>query len=436
MQRQNNTDRRPAQNHRSAQNRPAPNRRPVSQARPSGTRPTHSRPSASHQAVSYRRRRRSQRKTLRIAVAALILLVAIILILVFALHGHPDAQTAVAPTSTPTPTIDPETTPSATPTSMPTPSPTPEPAYSANAKYRPTAKEGWLPVFRKAETDEKMIAITVDDCFQAENLRTIVQTALDNGAKLTLFPIGDVAVREKQSQIIKWAWENGMEIENHTYTHNGLYNVSNERLAEEIYKQNLAISGILGVEYQGHFLRPRGGDARSDQRIHAYIDQLGYYGVAHWSESGSGTELKSLPGKLKPGAVYLFHTTDKDMEKLVRFIPYAVAQGYRLVTLNEMFGYPDNETSTLKHISEYPTPTLAPFEYTTVTLKNPTYSYAAYMLQEKLIALGYLTGEPDGVFGSGCAKAVASFQKKAGLEATGEADAATQAAIKQAYEQL
>lgn len=369
-------------------------------------------------------------------MAALILLAVIVLILVFALRPRKDAQNVVAPTSTPTPTIDPVTEPSATPTSMPTPSPTPEPAYAANAQYRPTAKEGWLPVFRKAETDEKMIAITVDDCFQAENLRTIVQTALDNGGKLTLFPIGDVAIREKQSEIIKWAWENGMEIENHTYTHNGLYNVSDERLAQEIYKQNLAISGILGVEYQGHFLRPRGGDARNDQRIHAYIDQLGYYGVAHWSDSGSGTELKNLPGKLKPGAVYLFHTTDKDLEKLVRFIPYAVAQGYRLVTLNEMFGYPENETSPLKDISEYPTPTLAPFEYTPVTLKKPTYSYAVYLIQEELIALGYLDGEPDGVYGSGCAEAVASFQKKAGLEATGEADAATQAAIKQAYEQM
>lgn len=80
----------------------------------------------------------------------------------FALRPRKDAQTVVAPTSTPTPTIEPAAEPSATPTSMPTPSPKPEPAYSANAQYRPTAKEGWLPVFRKAETDEKMIAITVE----------------------------------------------------------------------------------------------------------------------------------------------------------------------------------------------------------------------------------------------------------------------------------
>lgn len=386
------------------------------------------------QAVSRRRRRRSQRRMLYIAAAALILLVVIILVVVFATRGRPDAQQASAPVVTPEPSVEATMTPE--PTAVPTPSPSPTPAVAANAKYRPSAKNGWLPVFRKAETDEKMICITVDDCFQAENLRTIVQTALDYGGKLTIFPIGDEAIRDKQAQILKWAWENGMEIENHTYTHSGLYNVSDERLANEIYKQNLAISGILGVEYQGHFLRPRGGDARNDQRIHAYIKQLGYHGIAHWSASGSGSSMNALPGKLEPGAIYLFHTTNDDLEKLVRFIPYAVSKGYRLVTMNEMFGYPENETAPLKHISEYPTPTLAPYDVIPVTLKANTYSYASYQIQEKLIALGYLTGEPDGVFGPGCEKAVSKFQKDAGIEVTGEADPATQAAIAAKYEEL
>lgn len=379
-----------------------------------------------------RRRRRNQRRMLYAAAAAIILLVVIILVIVFVTRGQPDAQTASAPTSTPAPSVEATIMPTAT--VAPTPSPTPEPSYAANAKYRPSAKDGWLPVFRKAETDEKMICITVDDCFQAENLRTIVQTALDYGGKLTIFPIGDEAIREKQAEVLKWAWENGMEIENHTYTHNGLYDASDEKLAAEIYKQNLAISGILGVEYRGHFLRPRGGDARNDQRIHAYLKQLGYYGVAHWSASGSGSAMNDLPGKLEPGAIYLFHTTDDDLAKLIRFIPYAVSKGYRLVTMNEMFGYPENETAPLKHISEYPIPTLAPYDVVPVTLKKTTYSYASYQMQEKLIALGFLSGEPDGVFGSGCAEAVSKFQKAADLEVTGEADPATQAAIAQAYE--
>ncbi len=58
---------------------------------------------------------------------------------------------------------------------IPAPIPTPE-------------AEGYLPVFSKGETTQKVIAITVDDCNQTENLRQIVQCAIDNGGKLTICP--------------------------------------------------------------------------------------------------------------------------------------------------------------------------------------------------------------------------------------------------------
>ena len=93
----------------------------------------------------------------------------------------------------------------------------------------------YLPVIKHGETGENKIAITVDDCFQVENLRTIIKTAYAaNQGKLTIFPIGQNVVKQAQSEILKYAWENGFELENHTYTHNGLFACSNEELAEEI----------------------------------------------------------------------------------------------------------------------------------------------------------------------------------------------------------
>ncbi len=370
------------------------------------------------------RRRRNRRRLL--ILAAILALVALIVILILTLSPGEDQQAvpAVAGTSLPSPSAT--AAPTAVPTQAPTPAPTQAVPYAANAANRPQAQPGYLPVFRKAETDEKIIAITVDDCFQAENLRVIVQTAIDNGAKLTIFPIGKQVIRGQNVETLKWAWENGMELENHTYSHSGLYHNDNEEFINEVYMQNLALSKILGQEYQCHFIRPRGGDARNDQRVHAYAAQLGYYGVAHWSASGSGTDLKKLPSTLKPGQIYLFHTTDKDMEKLVRFIPYAVQQGYRLVTLNEMFGYPANETAPLKDISAYSPPTVAPYDVIPVSYSNTSYAWGVYQIQEKLIALGYLQGEPDGVFGDGSEAAIAQFQRENGLNVTGEADLTTQ----------
>ena len=319
--------------------------------------------------------------------------------------------------------------PTPTPTAAPTPTvaPTPAPEINTGSKRalsRPTpTAEGFIPVFTNAETDENIIAITVDDCFQAENLKKIVQAAIDVGGKLTIFPIGENAIKESQSETLRYAWENGFELENHTYTHSGLYNSTPERLAEQVYMQQMALSSILGVEYHCHFLRPKGGDARRDQRMQMYARQLGYYGIAHWSCAGSTSSDKQIAAALKPGAIYLFHTTNNDWDKLERFIPWAVQQGYQLVTLNEMFDYPANETSELTMpAKDYPIPTLAPYTPVYTTMKKTTYSWYAYLLQQKLIEMGYLTGEPDGVYGPGCAAAVSAYQRDHNLEQTGVAD--------------
>ena len=320
--------------------------------------------------------------------------------------------------------LAPLVSPTPTPEATPKPTPEPEAVNSQRAAARPTpTAEGFMPVFSKATTEEKIVAITVDDCFQAENLKQIVDKAIEVGGKLTIFPIGQNAIKQAQSEILKYAWENGFELENHTYTHNGLFACSNEELAEEVYKQQLALSYILGVNYHCHFLRPRGGDARDDQRMQMYARQLGYYGIAHWSASGSANNTK-IAKSLEPGAIYLFHTTDKDLEKLLKFIPWVVEQGYQLVTLNEMFGYPANETSELTTpVNEQPIPPLEPYEMVYVPLKKTTYSWEARLLQEKLIAMGYLTGTPDGVYGDGCVSAIKAYQKDHGMEETGEADA-------------
>ena len=99
-------------------------------------------------------------------------------------------------------------------------------------------------------------------------------------------------------------------------------------------------------------------------------------------------------------------------------------QGYQLVTLNEMFDYPPNETSELTiPIKEHQIPPLEPYEMVYVPLKATTYSWEAYLFQQKMIEKGYLSGEPDGVYGQDCAKAVKAYQKDHGLEQTGIADA-------------
>ena len=48
----------------------------------------------------------------------------------------------------------------------------------------------YLPVYRRADIDQKRVAITVDDCFQVKNLETIIGAARSAGGRITIFPIG------------------------------------------------------------------------------------------------------------------------------------------------------------------------------------------------------------------------------------------------------
>ncbi len=338
----------------------------------------------------------------------------------------------IAPTSTPTATATPTPAPTVEATlAAPTSESLSDDAYAADEVHgpRPTAEaDGYLPVFSKADTTEKIIAITVDDCNQTENLRQIVQCAIDNGGKLTILPIGQNLERESLKEVIRYAYENGMELENHTYTHPAFYRMSTEDMAREIYMNNRIVSETLGVNYQMHFMRTRGGDNRHDLRTHQYIEKMGYYGMAHWTLSGSSSSVDELKSQLAPGNIYLFHTTDTDRSLLLGFIPYATQQGYRLVTLNEMFGYPENETSPL---TEADMPEPDPYvieEYKLVNKKN-NYIYDVYLIQQRLIELGWLDSKADGVYGDATYKAVGYFQKAIGMEPNGDATPETQKAL-------
>ena len=385
-------------------------------------------------AVQHRKHRRNKRKS---AAPALILL-ALVLLSAGALaikllpkgdavQARADLGALPAATAEPVITLVPQATaaPTATPTTEPTPTPQPTPEPTEAPTPQPTAFE-YLPVIHSAKTDSKVIAITVDDCYQVENLKTIVSVAEANGAKLTLFPVGENLSKSGMSKLLKHsAFDLGFEIENHTWSHARIFRLSDEEMAEEIWKQDAALNQALGVNYQEHFLRLMGGDGDTDPRIHAYIKQLGYLGIANWSVSGSDSDMKHIKGALAPGQVYLFHCTDPDTKKLKEFIPYAVSKGYKLVTLNAMFNLPANETSSLTD-SAMPQPEANVDDQHTLT--EGEYTWVALQLQEKLRSLGYLVmdGPSTGYYGPQTVKAVKAYQQDHGLPATGEADAETQ----------
>ena len=112
----------------------------------------------------YRRRARKRNRIVTIVVLAL--LVEIIVMIVLLSHGCSSRRGTPDITSQ-------QTAPTATETPVPadTPAPTEEPTPVPTPAMRSYAVDGYLPIYQKLEMDEKIIAITVDDLGQPENLK-------------------------------------------------------------------------------------------------------------------------------------------------------------------------------------------------------------------------------------------------------------------------
>lgn len=318
----------------------------------------------------------------------------------------------------------------------PTPTPAPLPTLStvsqktrANLAPTPTA-DGFLPIYKKANTDEMTIAITVDECNGVTITKKIALMARYYGAKITFFPTGDNLNRKGMGSVLRTCVNKmGFEIENRGYdTISQIYRLSNEQMCEQIWKQTIQLENVLGFRYQPHFLRLYGGNGENDLRTHGYLKQLGYKGIASYTYNGNAMTAKKLVKTLAPGNIYMFKSTAKDAKKMSALMKAARAGGYRMVTLNTLFGYSKNATRKITtNILLESMPELGDYNNHFYFMKKGDCTWAVYQMQKRLESLGYLhPGSADGVFGKSTSVVLSTFQAKCGLAATGAADVVTQ----------
>ena len=60
-----------------------------------------------------------------------------------------------------------------------------------------------MPLFSKANTDEMMIAITLDECSGATITNEFMEAAYSHGAKLTLFPTGENVMKTGMDEVLQ-----------------------------------------------------------------------------------------------------------------------------------------------------------------------------------------------------------------------------------------
>ena len=310
-------------------------------------------------------------------------------------------------------------------------------APEAGNRLIPTPMPGdyFLPIFDRAlrtPDDRAMIAITIDGCDNAEVMTRILNVANIYGAELTLFPTGD-ALMTLAAGFRSCVANFHYEIENCTYDSSKRdYVLSSGELALQIWRQSIATSYAMTRDYQQHFYRPKNKASVYDQRTHYYIQKLGFLGIASYTHSYKDHDIDSLIASLANGNIYQFDMSAKSLEMFEAFIETASNKGYKLVTMNELFGLENNSIARSLPISQQTLPELTDYVPTYYDLKINYRTNAVFSLQARLRELGYLTVEEgenfraDGIYGADTSIAVSKFQANVGIVATGNADVETQ----------
>lgn len=306
-------------------------------------------------------------------------------------------------------------------------------------RFVPEPAEGdyFLPVFDRAlrtPDDEAMIAVTVDDCTNADVMGAILTIAQKYNAKLTLFPTGEALMTPGMTDGFKSCVRSyKYQLENHSYAHKAEYKLTSSELAIQLWKQSIATSYAVGRDYEQHFYRPYNKNSAYDQRTHYYIGKLGYEGIATYTHSYSEfSNIDEMVDSLGNGKIYQFDMSEDSMALFEMFVAESSRKGYKLVTMNELFDLNEDVVGETLTIDQQTLISMEDYVPTYYDLKLNYRTNAVYALQSRLIALGYLAGEEgkeakaDGIYGPSTSIAVSAFQARVGIPATGNATAETQ----------
>jgi peptidoglycan-N-acetylglucosamine deacetylase len=196
----------------------------------------------------------------------------------------------------------------------------------------------FIKIICSATTDQKEIAISFDDGPATNYTTEILQLLKQDNIKATFFCIGNrIAGNEN---ILKQIKEEGHIIGNHSYSHHFWFDMfSSQKMLDDLKMMDAEMEKVTGMRPK--LFRPPYGV--TNPNLKKAIMKGGYTPVG-WSVRSLDTVIKDekkllnkIKSSLKPGAVFLFHDTQKTtLNVLTDFIKEVKTRGYQIVPLDKL----------------------------------------------------------------------------------------------------
>lgn len=199
-------------------------------------------------------------------------------------------------------------------------------------------------LFLSAVTDERVIALTFDDCPDINTPR-LLDILADKGVRATFYVLGS-NVKDHPDTVQRMVAE-GHEVGNHSWSHPDFRELPDlVILNKELHRTSQIVADLTGI-YPKH-MRPPYGAVR-DSTI-GFLGEAGWK-IVNWSvdsfdwdiKQNSAAEITSkVLGHSHPGAIILMHS-GVTLHGTVAALPYIIQSlvddGYKFLTVSELLGF-------------------------------------------------------------------------------------------------
>ncbi|MFQ8731706.1 MAG: polysaccharide deacetylase family protein [Enterocloster bolteae] len=192
-----------------------------------------------------------------------------------------------------------------------------------------------FPVSGPADASKPMIAFTFDDGPYYSVDSRILDTLQAYGGRATFFIVGSRVNDYKDT--IKRIRDSGSEIGNHTFNHKNLEKISPEEVTSQIEMTNDAVEAVTG--FRPKLVRvPYGAFKGQVPGLVSYPMIQWNIDTQDWSSKDKDAIAASVLSQARDGSIILMHDLySATAEAFETVIPLLAAQGYRFVTVSEMY---------------------------------------------------------------------------------------------------
>lgn len=129
--------------------------------------------------------------------------------------------------------------------------------------------------YRFGSREEQKIAVTIDDCYHAEDVRAVLDILQANDVRATFFPIGK-ALKYEDAALWQEVVASGCEIGNHSWGHTYLTKLSRQKIKFQMLRTQEKVDALLDCHYPMQVMRPPMG--KTNQKVEKSVAEVGVSG--------------------------------------------------------------------------------------------------------------------------------------------------------------